>query len=319
MRHGDVHAPFRCVARLLVAVAVVMAVGCEQRPDSRQARAGSPRVISLSPALTQMVLDLGAGQSVVGVGRFDPLADRGVPIVGDLNQYDYEKLVSLDPTVLLLQPPASGVPAKLQDLARGHGWRLRAYGIDTVADAKRALYSPRGRGVGEAIGRRDAARALRERIEYQLAQISVLTLERRPPEVMLLVSVGSQVTAAGRDTFLDELLTFAGGTNAVTAGGYPTFDRERLVALDPNAVVITHTSDKPTPTGPPPLLADLDIEAVRRGRVYWLADPQALLPSTTMPRIAGKLAKLLHPQLAQDIEAILAEHRPPRDGSVSGG
>ncbi len=275
------------------------------------------RIVSFSPALTQMVIDLGARDRIVGVGRFDPLAGTGPAIVGDLNQYDYEKLLSLDPTVILLQPPASGVPTKMQTLAREYGWRLHAYGIDTVADAKRALYDTTGVGVGAAIGRAEQARALRERIEWQLANLGVATIEQPVADVLLVVGVGAKVTAAGPDTFLDELLSFAGGVNVLPGGinDYPQLDREKIVSLNPRVIIIAHTASSDPPQEIPSILADLDVAAVRAGRVHWLVDEQALLPSTTMPRIAGKLARLLHPDLAADIQAILSDPDTSQDAS----
>jgi len=306
--------------KLLIAAAAMalLVAGCEDRGTNTGHGTSGPRIVSFSPALTQMVVDLGARDQIVGVGRFDPLAGSGPAIVGDLNQYDYEKLLSLDPTVILLQPPGSGVPKKLRDMAGDEGWLLRTFKIETVADAKRALYDPRGRSVGQAIGRPGRASALRDRIEMQLARINLLTLEDPVEDVLLVVGVGSTVTAAGPNTFLGELLTFAGGGNALSedASDYPKLGREKLLSMDPNFVVIAHTEPSSPPGQPPDLIAELDITAVQQGQVHWLTDKQALLPSTTMPRVAGKLAIILHPDLRSEIEMILAGESTAQDAAA---
>jgi ABC-type Fe3+-hydroxamate transport system substrate-binding protein len=52
------------------------------------------------------------------------------------------------------------------------------------------------------------------------------------------------------------------------------------------------------------VLTGLDIPAVVNRRVVRLDDPLAMLPSTSMPRVAMKMARLLHPQLADQIDTL---------------
>lgn len=275
-----------------------------------EAPASEQRLVSLSPALTQMVVDLGAGDRLVGVGRFDPAAPEGLPVVGDLYEIDYEKLLSVAPTDLLMQPPADGVPEKLRDLAGQRGWRIHPYTIETIADVQRVLAGTEGKGIGEVVGRPARALALRRAIDAQLDQLLVLLAEQRAPRTLLLVGL-NPITAAGPETFLSEMLTMASGQNVVeaTASRYPVYSKEKVLGLEPEVIVIFQPGGRGVAgeAPMPEVLADLDVPAVAHDRVHWIYDPMALIPSTTMPRVAGELARRLHPDRAAAIERVLNE------------
>ena len=64
------------------------------------------RVVSLSPSLSEMVVELGAADLLVGrLEAGEPLPQlRNVPSVGRYGQLDMERLLSLQPDLLLLWP-----------------------------------------------------------------------------------------------------------------------------------------------------------------------------------------------------------------------
>ncbi len=264
------------------------------------------RIVSMSPAITRVVVDLGLGDRVVGVHRFDPLADR-YPVMGDNKEINYEKLLVADPTVVLLQVAADSVPRKLRHKADEHGWALHTYQIETVADVAEVIWNPRASGIGAAVGRRDAAKALRDRLIGQLDAIRGVTAGYPAPRVLVLTQT-APLGAAGPGTFVDELLTIAGGRNALPKGTqrYPVLDREAVLVMKPQVIVLLELKGDPANTAVPAALAGLNVPAIRDGRLVRLVDPMAQMPSTTMPRVAAKLAKLLHPQAAAELDAIMA-------------
>ncbi|QNN21110.1 ABC transporter substrate-binding protein [Planctomycetales bacterium ZRK34] len=318
MRSAIVQAATCWAQHALVGVALMVVIGCgadsapvspankpagENSAEPANAASGT-RIACLSPAVTQMLADLGAADRVIAVGAYDPAAPPDVAIVGDLYRIDYEKLLSIRPTDIILQinnPTASrSVPARLAELARRHRWTIHTFKIETAADSLDALYSPDAPCVGSLIDQPDKARALRDRIEHQLDQLTALTHSDAPPRVLMVVGL-SPLTCVGHGTFLDRLLTSAGGVNALdqTAGAWPAVDRERLLNLAPDiiirfdpsrgsAAVATHESAAPEPLNLPDGL-DAPIVVID--------DPLALLPSTTMMRIARQLAAAIHPDL----------------------
>lgn len=289
---------------VLLLGALVWVAGCSDRaaPVSPTGK----RIVSFSPAMTRIAVDLGARDEIAGVIIYDPLAES-VANVGDLYRYDYEKLLAIDPTVVLIQPPADGVPRKLTELAEANGWAVHTQKIERVADVFEAIDF-----VGKAIARPHAAGELRAGVEQKLDGIGKLASTRTPPRTLVLVGTGP-ITAAGPGTFIDDLLQVAGGQNVLTNADhrYPVLDREAIVALMPEVVIAIDGSPADpaggAPAAMPAALRGLDIPAVRDGRVVWLLHRHALLPSSTMPQTAAAMARLLHPDLRERVNGIMAE------------
>lgn len=79
----------------------------------------APRVVSLAPSMTEIVLELDAGDLLVGLldGGERPAQLQGLPSVGRHGQLDMERLLSLKPDLLLLWP-GSVAPAQRDQLRR---------------------------------------------------------------------------------------------------------------------------------------------------------------------------------------------------------
>jgi vitamin B12 transport system substrate-binding protein len=78
-----------------------------------------PRVVSLAPSMTEIVVELQAQDLLVGLldGGERPASLQGLPSVGRHGQLDMERLLSLKPDLLLLWP-GSVVPAQRDQLRR---------------------------------------------------------------------------------------------------------------------------------------------------------------------------------------------------------
>jgi iron complex transport system substrate-binding protein len=304
------------VSRLIaILLFMTLLVGCADGEPTSRPNVGR-RIVSLSPAVTRMVIDLGLESSLVGVGKHDPVAPSDTAVVGDLYQIDYEKLLRANPTHVFLQPGKRGVPKRLRDFAKSNGWIVRGYDIETVDDAIHALYHVRDgddASVGAALDLETEARALAVDVHTRLGRLEQLLEGRRVERILLLIG-NNPLTAVGPNTFLGELLEIAGGKNALvdeSATRYPVLDLERVVTLRPEVVIFVDATTGSMSSQGEKLretLAGLDIPAVKSGSIHEVVDPVALLPSTSMPRVAATLAMLLHPGSALEIESIVREH-----------
>ncbi len=131
--------------RLVIGCALWLAaalVGCDFG-SSDGGSADGPRVVSLSPALTKMVVDLGKGEAIVGVGENDAAAPDGAAVVGTYLDPNLEKLLELQPTLILTMSDKDGVPKRLAEFASQHGIQLVAYPVPkTVTAVASILYNP---------------------------------------------------------------------------------------------------------------------------------------------------------------------------------
>ncbi|MBC3365902.1 cobalamin-binding protein [Pseudomonas sp. SWRI154] len=83
--------------------------------------AAASRVVSLAPSLSEIVVELGSTDLLVGVldGGDRPPALKDLPSVGRYGQLDMERLLSLKPDLLLLWPGSVG-PAQREQLKDLH-------------------------------------------------------------------------------------------------------------------------------------------------------------------------------------------------------
>ena len=84
------------------------------------------RVVSLAPSLSEMVVELGSADLLVGVldAGERPAELKDLPSVGRYGQLDMERLLSLKPDLLLLWPGSVG-PAQREQLKRSEHPDLR--------------------------------------------------------------------------------------------------------------------------------------------------------------------------------------------------
>ncbi|MFA9479813.1 ABC transporter substrate-binding protein [Phycisphaerales bacterium AB-hyl4] len=308
-------------ALLLLTAAVALCVGCERAGDEAANDDGELRLVSLAPGLTQMVVDLGLGDRLVGVAEHDASAPRGLPVVGNYADVNTERLVGLSPTHVLTLTTTREPPRRLRELAEAGRFELVAYRFPfSIDDVRQTLHRDAGDTgdarpgpppLGEALGVPERARVLLARFDASLGALRELTADRDRPRVLLVIG-HTPLMASGPGTVHDQLLEWVGGRNA-TAGASvtaPTYDREGVLSLSPEVILLLSPDAPPLHDGDARLRAirDLPVPAMRDDRVYVINHPQVLLASTSLPEVAATLATAIHPDLADEIAAVMADH-----------
>ena len=298
------------IGSLLVASLIIL-IGCrgETAPVSGS---DAPRIVSLTPAVTQMLIDLDRADQIVGVGQYDPVAHANQPIVGDLLNIDYEKLLAVRPTHVFIQPEREiGIPEKLQRLAEEHNFTIGAFHIDRLEDITQTLHNPEADSprLGEALDIEKQAKRLANRIDARLGRLSKLTSSEPSPKTLLVFRT-EPLGVIGRNTYMHQILTIAGGQNALEGESYQTLDREKLLAIQPETIVLLVSPEQMPPDRIErwkQTMGKLDIPAATNDRIHVIRDPVALLPSSSVPRIAAELTRRLHPELSNRIDSALAK------------
>jgi ABC-type hemin transport system substrate-binding protein len=264
--------------------------------------------VSLAPALTQLIVELGAADELVGVAEYDTLAPRGLPVVGNFLDVNGEALITARPTLVITMTGKGGVPARLSELSKAASFEVVSVASpESVREIDTAL-----RVVARALQREPRGEELSERLHQQIAAIKRVTAEQPRLRVLLVIGTGP-LMASGPGTVLDELLSLAGGINAASASPVraPTFDREGLLAARPDVIVMLTPGAAPLGTIDTDArlaeLRGLDIPATKNGRVLQISDPLTHVPGTNVVRTTALLAKALHPTLAVQFDEALSE------------
>jgi iron complex transport system substrate-binding protein len=259
------------------------------------------RIISTLPSITETLFALGLGDHVVAVSqhcRYPPQV-VALPKVGTFVKPDLERIIALKSDLVVISDRAAG------DFAN----RLQALQIPFVAVPSRTLLDVTRaiRQIGAAAGIETHARGLAEGIEQRLNDIRRLSDGHPRPRVLLILGRNPEaltgMVAAGRDSYLNELITIAGGTNVLDEPGvppYPHVSLENVLRLKPDVIVdVIDMSAVPAVRArrahaSRELWRDLrTIPAVRNGRVYADAIDALVVPGPRVVDTAAWLADLI--------------------------
>ncbi len=200
--------------------------------------ANSPkRVISLSPALTENLFDLGVGKNIVGTTEFSdfPPAAKKIPRVGNYQRPNIEKIISLKPDLVLLTN--EGVDQITVRLKKS---KIPFVVLDTRVSK---TYPSHIKELGELFGKNNRAKHLGNEWKKRLSEIPLPFVEIKT----LILLEDSSAIVAGKNTFLDQFVTICGGDNLVKESGYPRLSREKLLSLKPDVLLyMGMTSNKKT-------------------------------------------------------------------------
>lgn len=309
----------------------VMLGGCDDGsgrnappPIDPELNEGGLRIVSLAPALTQMLIDMGYGNAVVGVAEHDAAAPIDLPVVGNYQDINTEALASLKPSLVLTMAEDGKTPRRLANLASRYRFKVGCYPYPrSVEDVFKIMYDdqeflPGGQpsktmSLGTLLDDPFKAISVVAHKSMQLGQIEKVTSSAPKPRVLMVIGV-NPIMASGPGRVHHHLLTlFAGGVNAVEDAAIeaPTLDREKLLKANPDVILLLLPGAAPLKPIPQDSrlaeLRGLDIPAVRDGRVVLINDPLVLLPSTSLARIGGAMAKAIHPDLSERIDDAMTQ------------
>lgn len=251
--------------------------------------AAPTRIVSLKPSITDVVVALGEASRLVGVTKYCDLP-AGTPkpaIAGDYTQPYNERIIALAPD-LVLGSEENASRRSIEELWR-MGVRVELFPFTTLAQTLASV-----RGIGAAMGMPEKGAALAARMEGELAALKKRTAAGTPLRVVAVWGTRPLVVA-GPGTYLDELLPFAGATNAVvgTKIAYPRLGLEELIALDPDAIVDLSMGSEASESGGKPWEGVAALKAVREHRVVAL-DATLFRAGPRLPEGLALLAKMLH-------------------------
>ena len=277
---------------LSLLLAVLVTAGCDGDASPTEAALSEPRspiarIVSLSPAMTTTVVDLGDPDLLVGRTPWC----RGVEnatVIGTLEGPDAELLLVAKPDLVLVQPPASGLDPSILELQRRIGFEVIAQRLDGIDDITAVVRALGARGV---IGG-SSERAWMQQTEFIRRAVSEAaestSVDDSKIDLVMLHSV-DPFGLVGRETYLDEVMTAAGGRNLVRRPGWIDAGVEELISLEPPVVVLVLASvDDGRRLA---MLRSLPWKTTPRFEV--LLGPDSFEPSSRISQVVDRLRELL--------------------------
>lgn len=245
--------------------------------------AAAERVVSLAPSLTDMMLELEAGDRLVGVldGGERPAALAGLPSLGRWGRLEMETLLALRPDLILLWPDSIGAAQREQ---------LRGFGIPVFEAQPRRLEDIAGQleALGAQVGRAERGRQLAAQLRLQLAELR--RQYRREVPLRVFYQVWDRpLYSIGGTQIISDALQVCGALNVFADLDLPApqLSLEAVLARDPEVILVSQPEQRDAWQAWPQL------EAVRRGQVWAVPERSLERPSLQMLAATRKLCELL--------------------------
>ena len=283
---------------LIVVVIAALVLWTEPRPTTQQASPTAKRIVSLVPALTEMLFAIGAGPQVVAVSSYDefPPEVKSLPRVGALLDPDMERILALRPDLVVTYGSQTVVQTQLAQ-AKIRVFSYRHAGLAGIFNSLNELGVAVGRpGDADRLARelRRGLDAIQERVRRRLKPRTLLVFERDPASLR-------GVYVSGGVGFLHDMLGIAGGTNVFSdvqrESVQPSI--ETMLTRAPEVIIEVRATGM-LPEGN---VADAkrawsalaSVPAVQRGRIHILSGEHLVVPGPRVVRGTEAFARALHP------------------------
>jgi len=244
------------------------------------------RIVALIPSLTEIVFALERGNLLVGATKYanEPPAASSLPRVGTYLHLDVERIVALQPDLCL--GVRDGNPEHLIRKIERLGIPVVAFDPQTLPEIMESVTL-----LGDLLHAEQRAREITAEMEAKIAAVDRMVGQTgHRPAVFFQIDAAPMVSA-GSGTFIDRLITRAGGRNlAAGDASYPRFSWEDILAMRPEVVIIASMAGGYSEAQ----LKDAwnrwpDIPAVQNNQVYVV---DASLFDRPVPRLADGLVTL---------------------------
>ncbi|WP_434565526.1 ABC transporter substrate-binding protein [Thermoanaerobacterium thermosaccharolyticum] len=247
------------------------------------------RIVSLSPSTTELIYAIGAGKDVVGVTNYDdyPPEVKSVAKVGGYEGPNIEAILAQKPDIVFASNLSgkdqmetlqkSGIPVVV----------LEAQNINQIYDSIKIL--------GEIIGNVEKGNEIINKMKDKIKEINYKVKDLPKVNVFYVVDTNGNWTA-GKGTFIDELITLAGGNNVASdANGWAQYSMEKLMQKNPDVIITSqHATNANNIKNMP---GYKDTKAAKDGKIFIISNDDIITkPSNRIVLGLEEIAKDLHPE-----------------------
>ena len=264
------------------------------------AHATSQRVISTSPAITEILFAIGAGDRVVGVTDYCNYPKNAclLPSIGGPLNPNTEKWIALKPDLIILQDDS----VVLNKHANVFKIPTLEVSVNNLENILRSIQV-----IADAMQTPKAGKQLVDKIKIQIDNYRTSIGKTKARHVLMLLSdtndPSRDLYAVGRNTFLNELLSIAGGENILpdTMATYPKISKEFIIAKSPEIIIeigpTANLSSEGILNRKKAWTIYPTINAVKNDRLYFVGADYILIPGPRLVKILDILTRNIHPKL----------------------
>ncbi len=249
------------------------------------------RIVSLAPSNTEILFALGLGNKIVGVTDYCnyPEEAKKKQKVGGYSTVNIERVLALNPDLVVA---AYGNGKETIDILREYGLTVIALNPKNLSDVMRDIEL-----LGKVTGAEENATRLVDMMEHRIDEVkrNASNFSLRPKVAHVLWH--DPIWVSGKNTFIDELISIAGGENAFgDLEGWKIVSIEDFLARNPDIIVVNSGTGM---GGGKDILYDWtirelkDVEAVKEGRVYLIDSDIISRPSYRLVYALEELSEII--------------------------
>lgn len=191
------------------------------------------RIISLAPANTEILFALGLNNSIIGVTEYCNYPEEATtkPIIGGYTTVNVERVITQDPDLIFAY---YGNGEDLINHLRNLGYTVITLNSDSIDGTLHDIEI-----VGQATGKTTEARELVDNMQGRIEDIKekLKNVTTAPRTIHCMWT--DPLWVSGNNTFQDEMIKIAGGTNAFSdVEGWGVVTLEKLLTTDPEIIIV---------------------------------------------------------------------------------
>jgi len=251
------------------------------------------RIVTLSPAINEIVYALGSGGDVVGNTEYCmyPKVSQSVTKVGGYFSPNLEKILSLKPSVVIMQQNNRKLAQKLEKL----DIPTKIIQIDRLPHIRKAILE-----LGTLLHKEHKAQTIVSDIDQALADIKGIVKNKK-----ILIVIGhntalvKQIFVVGQNLYLDDIINASGNTNALQSKrkGQPILNQENIIATNPDIVILLAHSMHQRGLTSTDLIdpwKELPVNAGKSGDIYIIDKEYSGIPSDRLVLFLRDFKEILH-------------------------
>jgi len=255
-------------------------------------------IISLSASTTEILFAIGAGSQVVGRDEYSIYPDEALEVtnIGAMwEELPAEAILAMEPDLIVAAQIISDDQVQaLRDLGLNVYWQANPTSYEGLWDNLRDF--------AKLTGHEDETEALITDLQARVAAVQekTATVTDRPSVFYELDATDpSNPWTAGSGTFIDYIISQAGGSNAASAleGEYAQISSEQLIAVNPDIILLADAPYGTTPESVAERPGWDVITAVRENALYPIDPNMMSVPGPRLVNALEETARLVHPEL----------------------
>ncbi|MBL3716208.1 ABC transporter substrate-binding protein [Lactococcus garvieae] len=260
------------------------------------------RIVSLSPAVTQVIDDLGQKDKLIAVDSQSPKYVKNLENLeqSDMMNLDLEKIMALKPEVVFVTDLTMFQSSDKIEKIKEKGTTV----VVLPAEKNFKEIKDNIRLVALTVNQKEKGQAIISQMEKDITalkkQAETITHKKT---VLFEIAASPEIYSMGKETFINEMIETIGATNVMAKEtGAVKISEEAAILSNPD-VILTNVNYMPHPVDDILKMNTWkEVKAVKNKAVYYIDNGRSSLPNQHIVGAMKEMAKVVYPDVFKNLE-----------------